>query len=179
MKIMDNYSKIIENTIFKYYEKNYNFTFKTQKYTLSTIITGIFYVLRTGIAWHDYNGYVNGKTLYYHYNRFSKAGIFKIVYKILLKKYLSKDKNKKLRYQFIDSTFIANINGIDKIGRNRLLKNKKVSKISAITDVNGIPLSLILKEGNRYDSEMYNENMQLMLIDVSKRKKYKKYFLAD
>jgi len=67
------------------------------------------------------------------------------------------------------------MNGKSKVGRNALYKNKKLTKLSSITDVNGIPLSLIMDSGNKHDSILVDKNLENLLITTNKPK----YMLAD
>jgi hypothetical protein len=45
----------------------------------------------------------------------------------------------------MDSTFISNKYGSNKIARNKFFKNKNCNKISLVTDINGVPLSVFIK----------------------------------
>ncbi len=59
-----------------------------------------------------------------------------------MKKYISK----------LNTSFIKNINGINKLGRNKYFKNKKCFKLSTLTDINGIPISILINKGNIHDT---------------------------
>jgi len=107
---------------------------------------------------------------------FRNNNIFIDFYKLLLEKYFTRNRMNKLKYQLIDSIFIANTNGIEKIGRNKLYKNKKGAKISCVTVSFGIPISILIKGGNVHDSQFVEDHMKSMLIICNKgnnRKNYK------
>jgi transposase len=74
-----------------------------------------------------------------------------------------------------DTSFIKNINGKSILGRNKLLKNKNCNKISAIVDEFGYPLSLLIKEGNLYDSRIFIYHNK----HLNKITKKHKFLLAD
>lgn len=176
--------KIAKKYILLKFNKRYSFIHPAQKYKLDMIISELFYVLKSGVSWNDYRGPINNKTLYNHYNFFYKNHIFKHIYILLLNKYFKNNKTSKLKNQYIDTCFIKNINGIDKIGRNKYYKNKNVSKLSIISDINGIPISILLKKGNKHDSQFIKEHIDKMLIITNTKKyknhnRYKQNFMGD
>ena len=106
IKFNINLIKVIKLEILKKYKQNYTFKYKRQKHNITRIIKGILYILKTGIAWDNYIGKVKGKTLFFHYKRFVEANIFKTAYKLILNKYMSTNKQSKLKYQLFESVFI-------------------------------------------------------------------------
>ena len=117
------------------------------KYSLDLIINEILYFLKSGVSWRMLRSTINCKTLFWHYSRFVKNKVFlKLFTKIrnlYINKYICNDCT-----LLIDSTIIYNKNGINKIGRNKFYKNKKVTKISLMTDSNGFQLSVLFMKGN-------------------------------
>jgi len=179
--IKSNILKIIKNLVIKQFPLNYNYTYHTQKYSLDFIINEIFFVLKSGISWMDYNHNctINHNTLYFHFRRFQKANIFQSAYKIALDRYISVN---KLKIQSIDTSFVYNLNGVAKIGRNKYYKNKKCTKISSIVDRNGIPLSICIEAGNFSDAnnDFIDKTFKSYLIDINDHiGKYKPKFLGD
>jgi len=130
----------------KYYDPEY-YTHK-KKYTLKEILENIFFILNSGISW---NLMPNGSSIYYHYKRFYEHNIFKKIYEKILNKYLKISEKELI---ITDTTFIYNINGKEGIQRNKFFKNKKCCKISVIADQFGIPLAILIKEGNLSDYKM-------------------------
>ena len=180
---MLNFVKIICNYIEKHFKNKYNFSHFNQKYELKLIIEELLYLLKTGLSWRDYRGDINWHTLYAHHSFFKKKNVFKKVYKLLLNKYFKKNKYGKLKYQLIDSSSIKNQFGVDKIGRNKFYKNKKIMKLSLVTDVNGIPISVLLEKGTKYDSTFVDDHLNDLYVITNTNKyyksKHKQYFLAD
>lgn len=174
----------IYNYIGEHFPNKYNFTYPNQKYNLKTIINDLMYVLKTGLSWRDYRGSINWHTLYHHFCFFRDNDIFKNVYIHMLNHYYKYNKTSKLKYQIVDSSFIQNQFGVDKIGRNKYFKNKKVTKLSIVTDVNGIPISVLLDKGNVHDSQFIEKHLNDFLIvtktyEYRNFNKYKQYMLAD
>ena len=71
--------------------------------------------------------------------KLNKFKIFESTYKDLLNKYLSKSKN-KIKQIYTDTSTFYNKYNIDNVERNKYFKNKKVMKLSLITNEKGIPL---------------------------------------
>lgn len=169
-------------------KNHYNYTYRTQKYSLEIIIDQILFVLRTGGDWRclsdtkwAYTSGISWNTVYQHFNKLSKYGIFKSTYIELLHKYIKKSPNKKLKIQLTDTTFIPNQYGMDSIARNKYYKNKNVTKISIISDSKGIPINIKVTSGNHHDSKIVQDqlNEKSNLIDETINEQYKKYFLGD
>ncbi len=110
-----------------------------QKRTLQIIqIQNIIYILQTGLAWRQYRGIFNFNTLYWHFNRFVNHEIFKIkLYSPII--------------QYIDTSFVPNKCGRDKLSYNKFYNNKRGNKISCVTDSLGVPLSIFFNKDSTYD----------------------------
>jgi len=93
--------------------------------------------------------------------KLNKFKIFESTYKDLLNKYLSKSKN-KIKQIYTD-TFYNKYN-IDNVERNKYFKNKKVMKLSLITNQKGFPLNIDLFKGNLNDINIFNK--QLDKLDI-------------
>ena len=151
MHIDVSFNTTIKNIIFnsddikRYYLKIHPNT----KYSLDSILNEIFYVLKTGISWRDLRSSIKWQSIYFHFQRFVKFNIFKKLYLQLREPYFA---NNKTDIQIIDSTFIANKCGKNKIARNVFFKNKNCNKVSLLTDVNGIPLSVLVNSGNVHNN---------------------------
>ena len=177
----------IEKYINKYYSNKYNFTYPNQKYTLIDLINAIITITKIGCSYRDYqviNNWINYKSLNRHMKFFSENNIFQNIYKQLLGKYFKTNKTNKLKYQLVDTTFIYNQYCVKNIGRNKFYKNKKGYKLSCLTDVNGIPISILIDSGNVYDGHFIEKHLDAMLIVTNTLKykshnRYKQYIMAD
>lgn len=172
--------------IMKRYPNKYNFTHPNQKYSLQCILQSILFILKTGMSLNDFEiiGKINKKTLYNHLKFFMENEIFKLAYIEILNKYFKFNKCQKLKFQSIDSSFIPNQYGIENIGRNKYYKNKKGYKLSLITDVNGIPFSLLVEKGSKNDAKMIDDHLNNLLIVTNSNQyrnhnRYKQYLLGD
>ena len=180
------YKFILNNDKLK---STYNFSNKKQKYKLEDILESLFYILKPGISWREFIGPIKWSSLYYHFSLLTKNDVFKLFYKFLIAKYFSQNRTNKLKYTLIDSTIFynkygKNFYGNKFIGRNKYYKNKNISKLSLITDSNGIPFSIILNQGNINDANLFFENFNNLLIHPKTEKykthnRYSQYFLAD
>lgn len=142
---------------------------------LDDIINDIIYVLKTGVSWRSIRTHIDYRTLYFHFKRFVKHDIFSRLFKKIRNKYIN---NNISDTYIIDSSFIMNICGKNKISRNKFFKNKNCNKISLITDDNGIPLSVLVNKGTVHDITFINKHYNDLII-FSKKNNIKKYLLAD
>lgn len=154
-KLIATIKKVILNdsNIGQFYLKSHPRT----KYNLELILKEIIFVLRTGISWRDLRSSINWQSVYWHFKRFSKHNIFQKSFISLRNKYI---KNNSSNIFAIDTTFITNKKGFNKLGRNIMNKNKKSSKISLIVDTNGTPLSISIDRGNKHDLRFCNSHLK-------------------
>ena len=163
VKLMKNnefsFIQIIKKIILKnkFLSKSFTCDHPNSKYSLDFIISEIIYVLKTGISWRNLRSSINWNTLYWHFKRFVNHNIFYKTFNFLRKKYY---KNNKTNIQIIDSTFICNKYGKNKIARNKFYKNKNGNKISLLTDVNGVPLSVLVNKGTVHDLSFIEKKYQ-------------------
>ena len=160
--------------------KSFDFSNKHQKYKLDEYLTDILFVLKTGIAWRDLRSHINWNSVYKIYIKLNTFNIFSISYTSLLHKYIQRSPNKKLRYILTDTSFIPNKHGHNVVGYNKFYNRKKGTKISLITDSNGIALDVKCYSGNRYDSTILLDqfrNCNLVQYNHNANQNY--YFIAD
>ena len=140
------------------------------KYSIDLIIEEILYFLKSGVSWRMLRSTINYKTLFWHYSNFFKYNVFyKLFYKIrnvYIRKYITNECS-----LLIDSTIVYNKNGINKIGRNKFYKNKKTTKISLMTDVNGFPLSVLFLKGNYHDNSVFDKHIRDACVLIPNNKK--------
>jgi transposase len=154
----------------------YNVIYSHSKYTLDEILKGILYVLKTGLSWRDVRSNIKWQSLYWHFNRLSSNGIFRKLFMCLRKGYIN---NHPIDIQLIDSTFVMNKFGKNHITRNKFFKNKNCNKVSFITDVCGIPLSVLIKPGSVHDITFVNEHLDDLSVCNKKCHSEKIHLLAD
>ena len=160
------------------------------KYSIKDYVIGIIDVIKHNISWNSYNGYINGNTLRKKHNEWCKLGIYEYAYKKTLNKYINNVSSvKEFKYQSIDSTFIEDINGskyatYNKVYKRRKGESSKGIKITSLVTTNGIPISININPGNKYDSKILSEtiNEKIINTDTIKYKnnnRYKQYLLGD
>ena len=165
--------KIILNTdkLKNTYTKNYS----NSKHSLDLIIKELIFFMKSGNSWNTFRSPIKSKTLYWHFQKFVAFNIFLRLFNkirnVYLKNYIQTDVT-----LLIDSTSIPNKNGINKIGRNKFYKNKKCTKISLMTDINGFPLSILFLKGNFHDIKTFKNHIRDAQIIIPK---HKKTILAD
>jgi len=171
---------IMEN---KKLSKSFDFSNVHQEYHLNEYLYIIFIVLETGLDWRRIEVLktnIGWNSVYKVFQKLNKAGIFEIVYADLLIKYLKKCPGKKLRYVLTDTSFVPNKKGKDMYGYNTYYNKKNGTKISLITDSNGIPLNMKCYKGNIYDSPiLLNHLKNSDIVCTDHIAQYKQYFLAD
>lgn len=181
MKI--NFIDILVETYKKSVNKNQNYAHNI-KYSIRDYFNEIIKFTSNSVYWRRYKGKIDGKTLNNKHNEFIKAGIYKKAYETILYKYISNNGINKMKYQIIDSLFIKNKFCCGNLGRNKYYKNKRGIKVSSIVDSTGIPISLICRKGQIYDSQLFKDTYNSIMIITKTKKyqeinKYKQYFLAD
>lgn len=127
----------------------YLFFYPTKtKIPLKTYIKMIYKTLRYALTWRAVaeNSKVDHSTVHKFFKRMQNANIFEIAYKIMTLA-CPKDTN-----YFIDSTMIRNMYGRDTVGRNHFDRGRYASKVTAIVNSKGLPVSLHIVEANINDS---------------------------
>lgn len=173
--------------IYKNFKAKYDYTYHNQKYNLNDLVNAILNITKIGCSYRDYqfiDPWINYKSLNRHMKFFAENNIFQKIYKKLLGKYFKTDKTNKLKYQLVDTSFINNQYGVQNIGRNKYYKNKKGYKLSCLTDVNGIPISILVDSGNIYDGHFIEKHFNALLIETNtsnykNHNRYKQYILSD
>lgn len=140
------------------------------KYTLQTIINEILYFLKSGVSWRMLRSTINYKTLYWHYSRFVKHNVFYKLFSKIRRQYINKYIVNECNL-LVDSTIVYNKGGVNKIGRNKFYKNKKATKISLMTDINGFPLSVLFMKGNYHDNSVFQKHIRDAIILIPKTNK--------
>jgi transposase len=160
--------KIILNN--KNLKSTYNKIHTNSKHSLDLIIDELFYFFKSGVSWKLLRSPINSKTLFWHFSKFVKNNIFLKLFNKIKNTYINKHKNQDYTL-LIDSTTIYNKYGVNKIGRNKFYKNKKTTKISLMTDINGFPLSVLFMKGNYHDNSVFEKHIRDALVILPNNKK--------
>lgn len=141
------------------------------------LIKGIFYVLKTGCQWScmpaeygHYNKYNR------HFLKWSRDGIFKILWKRIYFDYRKKRKYKcNLKKCSIDTTLHKNLGAREVKGRNPTDRGRSGTKTSTITDDLGVTVAYLIKPANTNDYKIAEETIGRMI----EKRKYKSKLYAD
>lgn len=156
-----------------FYLKSYS----NSKYSLDVIINDILFVLKSGVSWRDSRSSIHWLSLFWHFRRFIQFNLFSSLFYNLRYFYSTQH---HIDSQIIDSTFILNKFGKNKIARNKFFKNKNCNKISLVSDIHGIPLSVLVDSGNNHDISFVSSHISDLLVLTKKSRKTKNItLLAD
>ena len=157
--------------------KSYQFKTKNQKYELKFILKACVHFISISCSFKNFIYFnLNHNTFYKNFIKLNKFNIFESTYKNLLIKYLSKSKN-KIKQIYTDTSTFYNKYNIDKVERNKYFKNKKVMKLSLITNEKGIPLNIDLFKSNLNDINIFNKQLDKLNIKLFDKKST--IFMAD
>ena len=156
------------------------FKTKNRKFTLKEILSACFIFLKISSSlklFHYKN--IHPSTVRKNYDKLNKYNIFRSTYLELLKKYIIKTKGKKLKYIYSDTSTFYNKYNIDLAKINSYNKNKRVIKLSIITDSKGISLCQNLYSGNMNNYKILKEQLVSFNNEYSHINFNKSTFMAD
>ena len=119
--------------------------------SFSYILDRILFLLSSGSQWSNLpvsNG--SWKTIYHYFSLWSKHNLFNHAYDDLLRVY--RKIKPKSNILIVDTSFVKNVFGHDCTGPSPFDRGRNSTKVSTITDHNGIPLVFTFHRGNRNDS---------------------------
>jgi transposase len=117
------------------------------------VLTGILFVLKTGIAWEDLPadcGWGCGLTCRRYLRRWQRQGVWPRLHEVLLAELREADRIDWSRALIDSSSVRAPCGGRD-TGPNPTDRRKSGSKHHVLTDAKGIPLAMTLTGANRHD----------------------------
>ena len=117
------------------------------------VLTGIIFVLRTGIPWEYLPlemGCGSGMTCWRRLQEWHEAGVWEALKQTLLENLRGADQLDWSRAA-VDSATVRAVGGGEKTGPNPTDRRKPGSKHHVVTDANGVPLKFILTAANRHD----------------------------
>ena len=134
---------------------------RRRKLSNAYIVDRILYVCRTGCQWsqlHVENS--SFKTVYHHFNRWSKARVFEDAFYETVK--ASRPRGDSL---VLDTSFVKNVYGKEVVGRNPTDRGRLATKVSLLTDSEGTPLCTVFHKANKNDSKTLRH-----LLETTNRK---------
>ena len=118
-------------------------------------LTGILFVLKTGIPWEDLPqemGCGSGMTCWRRLKVWYLAGVWNRILKVLLS-HLRRLRRIDFSRFLVDSTFTRAVGGGSQTGPSPVDRRKPGSKVHLITEAQGIPLAVRLTAANVNDVE--------------------------
>jgi transposase len=117
------------------------------------VLTGIVFVLKTGIAWEHLPqglGCGSGMTCWRRLDEWQQAGVWQRLHELLLAKLREADRIDWSRV-VVDSAQVPAVLGAPKTDPSPVNRRKAGSKHHLITDAAGIPLACLVTGANRHD----------------------------
>ncbi|WP_193338941.1 IS5 family transposase [Leptospira borgpetersenii] len=143
------------------------------------VMAGIIYRMKTGCQWRAIpSNFGSGQTCHRRFQEWERAGVFKKVYKSILKYY---DVKNKIAWDWasMDSAIVKAPKGGVLTGKNPTDRAKLGVKRHILTDGNGIPLAITLSGANVHDKHNVKETLNSILIFSGRRKKKPKHLCLD
>lgn len=125
----------------------------------------MFLVLKEGIGWeYIQSDLIKGDTVRRKFKEWTNKNIFKKAWTIIIHIYATL----KLDFEdlFIDASHIKNIFGVEEVGVNHYDRFRLSTKLSIITDDNGVPVGIDIKKGNTHDINMLEDTLNSIPIDI-------------
>ncbi|MGC4030353.1 MAG: IS5 family transposase [Tepidisphaeraceae bacterium] len=115
-------------------------------------LTGILFVLKTGIPWEDFPQEMGccGMTLWNRFDEWSRAGVWQKLHEVLLAK-LNEAGLLDLNLVAVDSSSVRAGRRRKKTGPSPVDRRKSGSKHHVVVDARGTPLATTLTGANRHD----------------------------
>src|SRR6266540_5529336 len=133
------------------------------------VVNGILFVLRSGCQWKGLKKEWFGASSSMHarFQRWSEAGVWKKVYREMLK-YYHKKRHIQWSWQAVDSKSVPAPLGGDRTGRNPTDRAKLGSKHHLWVDQRGAPLSIHITSANTNDHLAVMSLLQHPILPVRK-----------
>lgn len=143
------------------------------------MITGIFYVLRTGCQWKALPRSLGASsTVHDRFQEWREAGLFKKMWKAGLLEY---DKNRGIEWdwQSIDGAMTKAPLGGEGTGANPTDRGKRGTKRSLLTEGKGIPLSVTVDGANRHDKKLVKGTLDAIIVERPSTEEVKQNICMD
>ena len=119
------------------------------------VMSGVLYILRTGCQWNALPKatYGSGKTAHSYFQRWTRAGVFRRMWKAGLADY-DELKGIAWKWQAADGAMTKAPLGGEKTGPNPTDRSKRGTKRSLLVDEHGVPLGLVVSGANTPDGRL-------------------------
>jgi putative transposase len=129
------------------------------------LIAGILYVLRTGCQWNAApKEFGSGKTLHRYFQRWSRAGVFKRMWKQGLLEY-DEVKGIAWNWQAVDGAMTKAPLAGEATGPNPTDRAKRGTKRSLVVDGRGVPIGIVVSAAQRADVKLLAPTLAAMVME--------------
>jgi putative transposase len=129
------------------------------------VMAGILYVLRTGCQWNAApREYGSGKTLHRYFQLWTRAGVFKRMWRAGLAEY-DEIKGLQWKWQAADGAMTKAPLGGEATGKNPTDRAKQGTKRSLLVEAKGVPLAIEVGPANRHDAKMLAATLDGMIVE--------------
>jgi putative transposase len=129
------------------------------------VMAGILYVLRTGCQWNAVpREYGSGKTLHRYFQRWTRAGVFKKLWKSGLEEY-AELKGIDWKWQAADGAITKAPLGGQATGANPTDRGKRGTKRSMLAEAQGVPIALEVGPAQRPDVKLLAATLEAVVVE--------------
>ena len=143
----------------------------------------IIHVLKSGIPWRQLDiSSCSYHTVLKRFKIWMKNGVFEKLWKHFIEKYtLKRLESDPLAFKniYIDSTMIKNIGGVNCTGKNPSDRGRLATKMSAICDVNMVPLSATFYPANLNDTNTIETSIEKLPGRLKVNNRYSNTLIGD
>src|SRR5262245_1277334 len=129
------------------------------------LMAGILYVLRTGCQWNAVpKEFGSGKTLHRYFQRWSRAGVFKRLWRQGLAEY-DEVQGIVWNWQAVDGAMTKAPLAGEATGPNPTDRAKRGTKRSLIVDGRGVPIGIVVSGAERADVKLLGATLEAMVVE--------------
>jgi len=135
------------------------------------VLTGIIFVLKTGIPWEELPQEMScgcGMTCWNYLHTWQRTGVWQRLHEVLLNELQAADRIDWSRAA-VDSTQARALGGGEKTGQNPTDRRKLRTKHHIVTDANGVPLGVTITGSNVHDVTETSSTPSLMVDNILHR----------
>lgn len=143
------------------------FTHHNCKYSRFDLLYAVFYGVKKGISYrclhHLNNSTMHWSTIHKFHIKLANHDVFNLFHTKIISDYLVITDNKIKKF-YIDSAFILNKGGIDKVTYNAQVKKHKTGKISLVADEFNVVIDVCVGNSNKHDAKYaidHIDNLQI------------------
>lgn len=140
------------------------------------MLQGIYYLLKNGIPWKALpRCFGSASAIHRFFQKLVRVGFFKILWTMEIEKY-DQIHGLNLSMQAMDSSHRKSPLGNQKTGNNPVDRRKQGTKLSVLSERNGIILGMAVGASNQHDSKLFFETLESVTTSIQ-QPYYKEMYL--